>query len=246
MSNDTDPYDSMRTQMTEICECIHTRIKHRVSHILNGFFLLTLYVYGIPFTLIAVCYICNESEPKKVVGLGLFALGIMINTISLIILLHVFGDWHEVHTIEIIFASYWIVIALLLFNEARLTRTQANKTERILWSSFFVSVDETQIPISYKTNNEEKKNPNAGVVFHYVLISLLTSITVGYIAAGVLQLFEDGKAVSSFEDFYQFFGVILANIFGGYKLIDFAAIWFVENYWDPKELMFIEVDVEDS
>eukprot|EP01084_Bolivina_argentea_P265891 450836_1 len=88
----------------------------------------------------------------------------------------------------------------------------------------WLNVDEKYIPGKTELNS---------IFFHYISISLVASLSIGYIAQAILQISSDDSVKITFAGVYETAGIVFANILGGYAIVQRIAQWFLKH-WKKK------------
>ena len=101
------------------------------------------------------------------------------------------------------------------------------------------------------------------IVFHYILMSIVISLSVGYVIMEIgfyvgFDRFEDDigymykeddrqiKTTITFATLYQILGIVLANLMGGYKIVELMVNWCMRKWKDPRIEEVIESHVSIS
>ena len=81
------------------------------------------------------------------------------------------------------------------------------------------------------------------IVLHYILLSIIISLTIGYITLKMAYFvgfdgFENNINIEiktmTFGVFYETLGIVLANLVGGYKIVELITNWFMRQWKDPR------------
>ena len=76
-------------------------------------------------------------------------------------------------------------------------------------------------------------------VIHFILLSTVFASFAGYLSMGIIGFVNGETIIDSYDDIYNVSAVLIANVFGGYKIIDIISVWFFENFPAKKEIMYL-------
>eukprot|EP01084_Bolivina_argentea_P205881 351623_1 len=223
---------------------LSVKYKHIISKSINHTFQLLCIIYAFPIS--SLSFIPLAADFYGVI----IGIGIIFNTMIIIMALHIFNLLSTIKSAEMVFISFWVCMGYFLIYEHFLIPKQRQKeivkdgsthsileiereedTEKLspYEQSIFKWFHSTK---SYLGKIPKDRHPHYdGVVFHYVLFAALISITFGYVFDGIMQVFNGDKIITTYSDIYEFIGVVAANIIFGYKIMDFTATWFVKWFW---------------
>ena len=67
-------------------------------------------------------------------------------------------------------------------------------------------------------------------VIHFILLGAVFAFFAGYVAMGIINIINGETIINSYADLYQISAILIANVFGGYKIIDNISVWFFDNF----------------
>eukprot|EP01083_Nonionella_stella_P255824 877540_1 len=92
-----------------------------------------------------------------------------------------------------------------------------------IWTCFNINTcDEWEHKLKHFTTNF--------FVIHFILLAVVVALLCGYILMGIFQIINGETIIKSYTDFYQISAVLLANIMGGYQVVDKISVWFFDNF----------------
>lgn len=210
----------------------------RLGHGLNTLFFAYLLLFSLPYSCSFCSFRCFSPSKAQWIITSFLTFGIFTNTCLLVFLLHFFGIYDKIQSLEVSYVVWHLFISFFIFCESYI-ESHYGEDKRIEWEQSLFRLFQINIT-DYQLNEFD----TSGVVFHYFFVSLVPAIAAGYTANWFLEdryeltcndtITTTESVVLCGDEYdnntccklsylntnvYEFVVIALASMYGGYKIV---------------------------